>query len=239
MPPLLALSLAAALATAAADEAPGPPPPLPSGDYRLDGRHSELTAKVRYAGGLGHLDLRFTRLSGGLWYAPGDTATSHVTIVVDTASAASGEGGLDRLAFRALEPEKYPTITFVSDRLSLTGPEAGRLQGRLTLHGVTRPVTLRFSMAGAEPAAGGRAARIRFSGGGQVSRRAFGVRAVTPFTADAVELAFDAEFVKLGAGSPPPNRVAPEVGAGSGGQRATAPATAAGAAGPQLQEDRP
>jgi polyisoprenoid-binding protein YceI len=206
MPSLLVLSLAAALAAAAADEPPAlRPPPLPSGDYRLDTRHSELTAKVRYAGGLGHLDLRFTRLSGGLWYAPADTAMSHVMIVVDAASAASGDGGLDRVAFRALEPEKYPTITFVSDRLSLTGPEAGRLQGRLTLHGVTRPVTLRFSLADSEPAAVGRTARIRFSGGGQVSRRAFGVRGVTPFTADEVELAFDAEFVKLG---PAPQRPA-------------------------------
>src|SRR5216684_3900311 len=38
--------------------------------------------------------------------------------------------------------EKYPEITFKSRNVKKTGPQAGDIQGDLTMHGLTKPITL-------------------------------------------------------------------------------------------------
>lgn len=44
-----------------------------------------------------------------------------------------------------LDVEKYPTITFKSDKFDFEGDKVAKVHGQLTLHGVTRPVTLTMS----------------------------------------------------------------------------------------------
>ncbi|MFO1371938.1 MAG: YceI family protein [Candidatus Competibacteraceae bacterium] len=40
---------------------------------------------------------------------------------------------------------KYPTITFKSDKLTFDGDKLTKADGQLTLHGVTKPITLTFT----------------------------------------------------------------------------------------------
>ena len=47
-----------------------------------------------------------------------------------------------------LEVDKYPTITFKSTKVEVTGDEEARVTGDLTIHGVTRPVTLNVEYLG-------------------------------------------------------------------------------------------
>src|SRR6184192_2692759 len=42
--------------------------------------------------------------------------------------------------------EKYPEITFKSRSVKQTGPQAGDILGDLTMHGVTRPITLHVKL---------------------------------------------------------------------------------------------
>lgn len=44
---------------------------------------------------------------------------------------------------KVLDAKRFPTIQFASSGVTVTGPENWRVVGRLTLHGRTRPVTLR------------------------------------------------------------------------------------------------
>ena len=44
-----------------------------------------------------------------------------------------------------LDVAQYPSITFKSDKLSFKGDKLVKADGQLTLHGVTRPVTLTFA----------------------------------------------------------------------------------------------
>ncbi|MEB8474523.1 YceI family protein, partial [Acidithiobacillus ferriphilus] len=46
---------------------------------------------------------------------------------------------------------EFPNITFVSTRYQPTGKESGQLYGKLTIHGVTRPVTFQVREIGAGP----------------------------------------------------------------------------------------
>ena len=43
---------------------------------------------------------------------------------------------------------KFPQMTFKSHRVKQTGSNAGEITGDLTMHGVTRPITLRIQLAG-------------------------------------------------------------------------------------------
>jgi len=42
--------------------------------------------------------------------------------------------------------EKYPEITFKSRSVKQTGPQAGDILGDLTMHGVTKPITLHVKL---------------------------------------------------------------------------------------------
>lgn len=44
-----------------------------------------------------------------------------------------------------LDVEKYPSITFKSDKFDFEGDKVAKVHGQLTLHGVTKPVTLTMS----------------------------------------------------------------------------------------------
>jgi polyisoprenoid-binding protein YceI len=44
---------------------------------------------------------------------------------------------------KVLDAERYPAIRFASNRVTVTGQQSWRVAGSLTLHGRTRPVTLR------------------------------------------------------------------------------------------------
>ena len=44
-----------------------------------------------------------------------------------------------------LDAGNYPSLTFESDKLSFVGDKLVKADGQLTLHGVTKPVTLTFS----------------------------------------------------------------------------------------------
>ncbi|WP_068874907.1 MULTISPECIES: YceI family protein [unclassified Phenylobacterium] len=171
------------------------PARAPAGGYVLDPRRSSLTVKLAYLGGLTRSTVRFTRLSGGFAYDPATWRSTRVSIAVDPASAESVDRVAGRRVKSALEPEKHPVIRFTSNGVAGGADGRGRLEGDLTLHGVTRPILLDivFDGVGAEP-------RLRFSGGGRIKRSDFGVTAARPFVGDMLDLAFEVEFVRKQAG---------------------------------------
>lgn len=47
-----------------------------------------------------------------------------------------------------LDAATFPQITFTSTSVTLTGPNSANVTGDLTLHGVTRPITLEVTYNG-------------------------------------------------------------------------------------------
>jgi polyisoprenoid-binding protein YceI len=101
-----------------------------------------------------------------------------------------------------LDSATFPTATFVSTSAEQTGPSTARVTGDLTLHGVTRPLTLDVTYNGswAQHPAGPPIAGIGFSARGTIQRSEFGLNTLLPTTgpnsgvSDAVELLIEAEF---------------------------------------------
>lgn len=187
----LALALVVLPAVCSAAEPARDPAKAPAGVYALDPRRASLGVKVAYLGGFSSSTVRFTRLTGSFTYDPATWRATTVTIAVDPASAASQDGALGRRVVNALEPARHPTIQFSSTRLESDADGRGKLTGALTLHGVTRPVTLDIVFKGVGPER-----RLGFSGRGRVKRSDFGVTAARPFVGDMLDLAFEVEFVR-------------------------------------------
>lgn len=193
---LLAVALALAASPTAAAPASRDPAKAPAGAYELDPRRASLVVMGPHLGGLARYTIRFKDLSGSFTFDPANWQATKVTIKVDPRSIDAGDGAFSRAVAGYFEPERYPVILFSSTALTRTAEGEGKLNGDLTLHGVTRPVTLDVIFKGAGPALPGAGSRMGFSGSGRIRRSEFGVTGGRPFAGDTVDLLFQVEFVK-------------------------------------------
>jgi polyisoprenoid-binding protein YceI len=126
--------------------------------YRVDGRRSRFTIDVRKTGAFsfmaGHAHEVETReISGAIEFTPENLERSAVHLEVPTASLrVTGRGEpLDdvpqvqetMLSERVLDVKRYPEIRFESTKItSVAGGSSFSVIGRITLHGVTRSISL-------------------------------------------------------------------------------------------------
>ena len=112
----------------------------------------------------------FSGLTGTITYDPAALASAAMDISVAAATIKTGNSLKDKHARGDswFAVEKYPTIRFVSSALARRG-DAYVATGRLTLHGVTKPVTIPFAFT--QPAAG----RGLFTGQFTVNRHDYGI----------------------------------------------------------------
>jgi polyisoprenoid-binding protein YceI len=70
--------------------------------------------------------------------------TGTIDIVIDTSTVDFGHEGMNAHAKKAdiFDVAQYPTATFKANSITFTGDVPTSAQGELTLHGVTRPLTL-------------------------------------------------------------------------------------------------
>jgi polyisoprenoid-binding protein YceI len=115
----------------------------PSGTYKLETEHSLVLFSVLHLGLTDYYG-RFDKLEGTLTFdgtAPEKSATSITidTSSVDTPSARLNDTLKDGSVFSSAQ---FPTATFKSTAITRTGPDTGRIEGTLTMKGITKPVVL-------------------------------------------------------------------------------------------------
>lgn len=170
------------------------PSELAPGAYVLDQRRANLTVRLNILGAYAYAT-RFTRLDGSFTFDPARLGSAQVTINVDPRSMVDQASIVGRRMLAILDPDRFPTITFVSRELRFTDGRPALL-GSLTMHGVTRPVTLGMAFHGATPESPGAAVRTRFSGTGRIRRSDFGMATLHGLAGDQIDLAFQVEFVR-------------------------------------------
>jgi polyisoprenoid-binding protein YceI len=136
---------------------------------------------------------QFTKTGGTLRLDDADLARSSVEATIDAAS-------IDTRAPDFFDTAKYPTITFKSTKVARAGKGQLRVTGDLTLHGVTKPVTLDVA-ASAEVKGMFGETRRGFSGTVKINRKDFGltwgkVLEAGPVVGDEVTITLDIEAVK-------------------------------------------
>ncbi len=91
---------------------------------------------------------------------------------------------------------KYPTATFVSDKVTVTGADTAKVQGMLTLHGVTKPVTLNVKLNKAAMSPITNKMTAGFTATAVIKRSDFGMNTYLPNLGDEVKLSIEVEAVK-------------------------------------------
>jgi polyisoprenoid-binding protein YceI len=120
-----------------------------AGTWAIDPGHAEVAFIGR------HLMFtkvrgRFTEVSGAVVIAE-DPAASSVEVTIGMASVSSGSHDRDEHLRSAdlFDVERFPAATFRSTEVTWRGGAEAKVQGDLTIHGVTRPVVLDVELAGA------------------------------------------------------------------------------------------
>jgi polyisoprenoid-binding protein YceI len=168
---------------------------LPAGTYALEKGHAKLLWSVDHMGFSDYYG-RFRTFDSTLTLDPKTPAKSKLTVAIDIDSIDSDVAALDDTLKgpQWLDAARFPTATFRSTSVTPAGAGRARLVGMLTLHGVTKPITLdvRLHGAGMNPLA--KAETIGFDATATIHRSEFGVATFLPTIADAVTLTISAEF---------------------------------------------
>ena len=142
--------------------------------WDIDPAHSAVTFSIRHI--FAKVPGTFDKISGSVVYDPENVGGSSTQVEIQAASINTKNDRRDNHLRSAdfFETEKYPTITFRSTAVKDLGGGKHELTGDLTMHGVTKPVTLAVTFLGAGPGMGDRQV-AGFEAAGTVNRKDFGI----------------------------------------------------------------
>ena len=147
-------------------------------DYVIDtkGSHASIGFKVSHLG-YSWVTGRFNRFSGEFSYDADNPADAKVSVEIETGSIDSNHAERDKhlRSDDFLNVNKYPKALFVSTGYKELGDGKGELEGKLTLHGVTKPLSIEVNKVGEgkDPWGGYRAG---FKGETSFAMADFGIR---------------------------------------------------------------
>jgi polyisoprenoid-binding protein YceI len=143
--------------------------------WQIDTAHSAAEFAVRHMM-ISTVKGHFAEVTGTVLMDESNPAASKVTVSIPVASIDTRDAKRDAHLKSAdfFDVEKYPTITFASTRVVGSVDGEFKLIGDLTMHGVTREVTLEVEAAGrGKDPWGGQVAG--FSAKTRINRKAFGL----------------------------------------------------------------
>jgi polyisoprenoid-binding protein YceI len=147
---------------------------VPTGTWKVDPVHSSVEFQVKHLG-IATVKGQFNEFEGTLESGP-EGLLAYGT--VQTASVDTREPQRDEHLRSAdfFEVERYPRIDFRSTEIRASSEDEFEILAELTIHGVTRPVTLRATLEGVEPSDHQGNTRVGISATAQINRSDFEMR---------------------------------------------------------------
>jgi polyisoprenoid-binding protein YceI len=164
--------------------------------YTVDPRHTFPSFEISHLG-FSIQRGRFNETSGKI-VLDSKAGNGSVNIAINTASISTGLAELEKhlRSEDFLDTARFPQITFASDKLSFSKEQLTAVDGKLTLHGVTKPVRLTvdhfhcgLNMMKMKQTCGANAATT-------IKRSDFGVDKYVPAVGDDVNIEIQIEAVK-------------------------------------------
>lgn len=145
--------------------------PAGAATYDIDTAHSSVGFQIKHLA-ISKVNGGFTDFSGTFEYEPGKPEAWSVTAQIQLASIDTDNSDRDDHLRGPdfFEVEKYPVMTFRSTGVKMDSDTEGKLMGELTLHGVTKPVTLDMEFNGAVTDPWGNH-KVGFSATGKIDRK--------------------------------------------------------------------
>jgi len=111
--------------------------------WKIDPNHTAAQFSVRHMG-ISTVRGAFTKVSGTAEYDPSNVAKASVEVTIEAASVDTRVDMRDNdlRSDHFFDVAKYPTITFKSKSVQPAGEGKFKMVGDLTIHGVTKEVTL-------------------------------------------------------------------------------------------------
>ncbi|MFI5005352.1 MAG: YceI family protein [Solirubrobacterales bacterium] len=148
--------------------------PLPAGTWKVDPVHSSVEFQVKHLG-IATVKGQFTKFEGTLEVGP-EGAVAYGTVQVDSVDTHEPQRDAHLRSADFFEVEQYPEIGFRSTTIRPTDEDEFEIEGQLSIHGVTRSVTLRATLEGVEPEDHQGNARVGVSATAQINRSDFEMR---------------------------------------------------------------
>lgn len=149
-------------------------PTAQAAEYEIDPAHSFVQFRIQHLG-FSWLYGRFNRVVGTFSYDSEQPQASQISVEIDTTSVDTNHAERDKHLREKdfLDVKRYPRAVFESTQYTGTA-EQGTLEGVLTLHGVSKPITLNIEKIGEGPDPWG-GYRVGFLGSVTLTRRDFGI----------------------------------------------------------------
>ena len=162
--------------------------PIPTGDYKIDPMHSTIGFAIRHLE-INWVEGRFKDFAGTIHYDESDLTKSSVEFTAKIESIDTGVAPRDNHLRTAdfFEAEKYPEMTFKSTRVERKGKQDGVLHGDFTLKGVTKQVSLPFTITGAIKDGQGNT-RFGVSAKTTINRRDYGITWGKPMSGGGLDI---------------------------------------------------
>ena len=193
------LCVAFATASSAQQIASRDPAKVEAGTYTIEPVHTRVLFGVSHFGFSTYYGV-FTQPSGTLKLSPQDPAASklEVQIPVNAIDTTNAKLDSDLKAADWFDVQQYPTISFTSTSVTVTGQDEAKVSGNLTIRGITKPVTLtaKFNGAGVNPL--DKHYTVGFDANTIIKRSEFGMMKYIPLIGDDVALTISAAFERQG-----------------------------------------
>lgn len=171
--------------------------------WQIDTGHTSIGFTVRHMT-ISSVRGQFNKFAGTITVKGNNPASASIDVTVDTASidTRSPDRDADLKSSNFLDVAKYPTMTFKSKKIEAVGGGKYKVIGDLTLHGVTKPVTLVVDVPGPPIKDPWGNMRAGASATAKISRKAFGltwnklIEAGGAVVGDEVSISIDVEAVK-------------------------------------------
>lgn len=164
--------------------------------YILDPQHSYVMWHIS------HFD--FSNPSGK-WFVQGTLVfdkdhpeNSKVKATINVADFVTGIPELDKhLKGKSFfDVAKFPTATFVSNKVVVTGKNSAKVTGLLTIHGISKPVTLNVTLNKEGMSVISNKETVGFTASTILKRSDFGITTLLPGLGDAVKIDIEVEAYK-------------------------------------------
>lgn len=184
---LTALTIALAANSASAEPA----------KYTVESNHAFVVWSANHFGFSNQMG-KFFDISGEIMFDSKNIDKSSVNVTINLNSLVTGSQKFDDhlKSQDFLDVKKFPNAKFVSKKITSVGKDMAKVEGELTLHGVTKPVNLDAKINKVGVSSISQKETIGFSATTTIKRSQFGINYAIPNVSDEVSLIIEVEANK-------------------------------------------
>lgn len=165
-------------------------------DFVIDPAHTYATFEVSHLG----VSTQRGRLGNAVGTAvlDGEQGTGEITITLDARSLSTGSELMEKLLKGSswFAVAQHPSVTFSGTSIAFVAQKPTRIDGVLTLRGVTRPISLTVTHYACTRLPFGVRLTCGMDAQGVIRRSDFGMDSLLAFVGDEVKLLIQAEAVR-------------------------------------------